>query len=131
MAETEEPMTCAVYDGECPICRTAARVGQRLDRDGRMHWVSSHDHEALAALGIDPERAAAERSILVFDRATGGPPATEVRAIAEISRDVPLIGPILARALMTAAPVLNPAYRVFARNRHRISGVFARIRPSA
>ena len=130
MTEAEEPTACAVYDGECPICRTAARVGQRLDRDGRMRWVSSHDHEALAALGIDPHQAAAERSILVFDRA-GGPPATEVRAIAEIARDVPVIGPLLARTLTTAAPVLNPAYRIFARNRHRISGVFARIRPSA
>jgi predicted DCC family thiol-disulfide oxidoreductase YuxK len=131
MPSSPEPTTCAVYDGECPICRTAARVGQRLDRDGRMHWVSSHDHEALAALGIDPEQAAAERSILVFDRATGGPPATEVRAIAAISRDVPVIGPVVARALVVAAPVLNPAYRVFARNRHRISAVIARIRPSA
>lgn len=96
-----------------------------------MQWVSSHDHEALAALGIDPGRAAAERSILVFDRATGGPPATEVRAIAEISRDVPVVGPLLARALSLAAPVLNPAYRVFARNRHRISGVLARRRRPA
>ncbi len=131
MAEAQEPTTCAVYDGECPICRTAARVGQRLDRNGRMHWVSSHDHEALLALGIDSDQAATERSILVFDRATGGPPTTEVRAIAEISRDVPVVGPLLARALRTAAPLLNPAYRLFARNRHRLSRVVTWIRPSA
>jgi predicted DCC family thiol-disulfide oxidoreductase YuxK len=127
VSEPIDPVTCAVYDAECGFCRTAARVGQRLD-GGQMHWVSSHDHAALRDLGIDPDRAAAERSILVFDRASGGPPASEIRAVAEIARGIPVVGPALARMLIAGAPALNPAYRLVARNRHRISHLFARRR---
>jgi predicted DCC family thiol-disulfide oxidoreductase YuxK len=112
-----------VYDGECPVCRTATRAMRAGDRRERCAYVSVHDQAGLTRHDLRVDESA-RGSILVYRG--GEPPLRESRAIAAIVETWPVLGPALSRAIVLALPVADPVYRLVARNRHRISAAFAR-----
>jgi predicted DCC family thiol-disulfide oxidoreductase YuxK len=54
-----------LYDGDCRLCRWAARVVDRLDRHGELALLSLGDEEAPRLLKAVPEQARDERWWLV------------------------------------------------------------------
>jgi predicted DCC family thiol-disulfide oxidoreductase YuxK len=109
-----------VYDGGCRLCRGAAAAAARLDRRGRLRWAAAEDLAALRACGVEP--AAASAASLVVHPGDGRGPLTEVDAVAEVLRAVPLAGRSLAALARAGRPALGPAYRWVARNRRRLNG---------
>lgn len=109
-----------VYDGGCRLCRGAAAAGARLARRGRLRWAAAGDPDALRACGVEP--AAEPAASLVVHPGDGREPLTEVDAVAEVLRAVPLVGRPLSALIRAGRPAAAPAYRWVARNRHRLSG---------
>ena len=110
---------CVVYDGACPLCRGAARVGRTLDRRGATRWIASGDAAGLAAAGV-PAHPAADLSVLVWDG--GAAPLTETRALAAVVRRWPVAGRPLAALLARSGARGDRVYRWVARHRRRLPG---------
>lgn len=108
-----------IYDDSCSFCSGTARRGQAVDRHDRMRFIGASDHDSLRSCGIDPQ-APRPQSIVVVT--PGGEALTESRAVAEIVRNVPVVGVLLAGGLRAARPLADPLYRLIARNRHRLGG---------
>ena len=107
------------YDGECPLCTREVRLLRRLDKKQRVHFtdIASADFDP-APLGLSQAALMAEihgrlpdgqlvRGVEVFRRVYA---AVGLRALARISRWPGL------------APALEAGYRVFARNRLKLTG---------
>jgi len=107
---------CVVYDGECPFCRGAARVGRVADRRGATRWVPAAD---VARHGVPPHPDAA-RSVLVW--AGGATPLTGVPALAAVAGTWPVVGRPLAALLRATGAPGERAYAWIARNRYRLRG---------
>ncbi len=109
-----------LYDGTCGFCTRQARLAQRVARPGRVALRSTAEPGVLERyLGITPE--AANRQLYVHEETTGRRYGGAA-AVARLVREVPVIGPV---GWLYYAPVLRQVadtlYRIFARNRHRIS----------
>lgn len=116
---SRRPPVCAVYDGGCPMCRSAAAAGRRLA--GReVTWIAAGDRAALEAAGV-PDDPRSARSILVHDGAGGV--LTEGAAVAALVGRIPVAGPPLGRLIRALGPAGDRAYRwVAARRRRAIPG---------
>ena len=121
--ESDDGRTVVVYDDTCSFCAATVRGGRAADRRGLLRFVGTSEHDTLRSCGIDPD-APRPKSIIV--RTSTGETFSESRAVAEIVRATPLLGPILAPVLVAARPVADPVYRLIARNRHRLRLPFRR-----
>jgi predicted DCC family thiol-disulfide oxidoreductase YuxK len=109
-----------LFDGECPLCRREIAALRRLDRGrGRAAF------EDISAPGFDPSRYGLDRETLM-SRIHGVLPDGRVIEGVEVFRRLYSavgLGWIVAP---TRWPVLRPlvdaAYRAFARNRLRLTG---------
>jgi predicted DCC family thiol-disulfide oxidoreductase YuxK len=119
VSEPAAPLTVA-YDGECPLCRAAARRLEKLDSNGRLTLVPFQelvpgDHESRGSrLG---ELAGA---LHVFR--PDGSSVSGGHAVLEVAAAVPRLRPVAALGRL---PIVNrlvdPLYRLVARHRHSLS----------
>lgn len=107
----------AYFDAGCGVCFQIVRFWARLDRFGRVRFVSSA--ELPAESGVNPELLA--RTILVVDEATGRK-YTRADAVAQIMRAFP-VGWLWSLPLRIPGlhALANWGYDVFSRRRENIS----------
>jgi predicted DCC family thiol-disulfide oxidoreductase YuxK len=111
------------YDGACPLCSREVKHYRNRDRNGRIEWVDiARPGFDAAQFGLDPLRV----QQVMHARVPGGKVYTEVRAFVKIWEALPpglLTTPL--RWLLKAPGMIalaNIFYRLFARNRYRLTG---------
>ncbi|HEU5316028.1 MAG TPA: DUF393 domain-containing protein [Chloroflexota bacterium] len=117
---TRETLT-VLYDGTCGFCTRQARLAQRVGGGPRRVRLLSTSLPGVLESHLGLTRESANRQLFVEEDGTGrlfGGAA----AVARLVREVPVVGPI---GFLYYVPVLRQLadvlYRLFARNRHRIS----------
>ncbi len=109
----------AFFDGDCPLCLREVRLLQRLDRRGRIAWVD------IAGPGFDPAahgKTLAELMDTMHARLPDGRWVTGVEVFRRLYAAVGF-GPLVAvTRLPGLSHLLDAGYRVFARNRLRLTG---------
>ena len=121
-AASHEPAHLVLYDGTCGVCQ---RTVQRIladDRHGLFHFAPLQGPTAAALRARHPNLPRDLDSVLYVDR-SDGTERVYVRAEA-IARILDRLG--IARVWRTLLrvlpePLADAAYRLFARNRHRLS----------
>jgi len=108
-----------LYDGDCRLCRWAARVVDRLDRDERVALLSLGDDEAPRLLASVPKAAHDERWWLVRRDGTvvPGDGGGGVELLTELRLTRPLGRPLQA---LGGARLLGGLNRCLSRSRSRI-----------
>ncbi|MEO6703691.1 MAG: DCC1-like thiol-disulfide oxidoreductase family protein [Jatrophihabitantaceae bacterium] len=106
-----------LYDADCGFCTRAARLGARVLRGVQIRSLQSVE---LAALDVDPVRAAAE----IPFRSTNGEISYGSDAIAAALIAAGRPQAWLGRLLLAypLRPLARAGYRLVARNRHRLPG---------
>ena len=109
----------AFFDGACPVCVREMKALRRLDRRGRIGFVD------IAAKDFDPARAGVGMDALM-DRIHGRlPDGTLVEGVEVFRRLYAAVGfgPLVALTRLPGiSHLLDAGYRVFARNRLRLTG---------
>lgn len=106
-----------LYDADCGICTHIARLLRRLDRGRRLDLLPL---QAATVPADAPPPSELREALHVRDAA--GRWAIGGAALVRIGRAVPLLRPVaLAAGLPGIRRLVEPAYRLVARNRHRIS----------
>jgi predicted DCC family thiol-disulfide oxidoreductase YuxK len=106
-----------LYDADCGICTHTARLLRRLDRGRRLDLLPL---QAVTVPADAPPLAELKAALHVRDAA--GRWAIGGAALVQIGRAVPRLRPVvLAAGLPGVRRIVEPAYRLVARNRHRIS----------
>lgn len=118
MNREEARPTVIVYDDDCGFCRAVMAWLRRRDREGRLVALpcQSADLEARAP-GVT--REACEQAVQVVTPA--GERLAGARAVFAALARLPGFWGLAGRALFPLAPLFEPAYRLVARYRHRIS----------
>lgn len=110
------------YDGACPLCSREVAVYRRRDQLGRIAWVDISRPEFQAAeFGLDPARV----QQVMHARAPDGGVFTQITAFVKIWQALPGWPWALLRAVFAIPgmiPLANIFYRLFARNRYRLTG---------
>jgi predicted DCC family thiol-disulfide oxidoreductase YuxK len=110
------------YDGACPLCRREMGHFHKRDRAGKVEWVDiAQPHFRAEDYGLDPARV----QQVMHARTPDGAIHTEVRAFVKIWEAIPSVGTTLLRWLLKIPGMLflaGIAYRLFARNRYRLTG---------
>ncbi len=107
------------YDGDCPLCSREVRMLRRLDRRGRIRFTD------IAAPGFDAAATGLAWETLMGE-IHGLLPDGEIVVGVEVFRR--LYAAVGFRTLVSIsrwpviAPLLDVAYRLFARNRLRLTG---------
>jgi len=106
-----------LYDADCGICTHSARLLRRLDRGHRLDLAPL---QVATRLADAPPPAVLGEALHVRDAA--GRWAVGGAALVRIGRALPLLRPFaLVAGLPGIRRLVEPAYRLVARNRHRIS----------
>ena len=111
---------CLFYDGECPLCRDAARrAAGILNRHG-IDLRPLQSPGAREMLGLRQAELLRETRLLLADgRSFGG-----ADAVLEIARRIWWASPLWLLSLVPGAKsILRSLYRVIAANRHCVDGV--------
>jgi predicted DCC family thiol-disulfide oxidoreductase YuxK len=107
------------FDGACPLCAREMRALRRRDRRGRLRFVD------IAAEGFDASSAGVSWEALM-DRIHGRlPDGRLVEGVEVFRRAYAAVGfarLVALTRLPGVAPLLDLAYRAFARNRLRLTG---------
>ena len=109
-------MLTVLYDADCGVCTATARLLRRLDRHGKLSLVplqtaTRTDAPTLEQL-LDSLHAVDEQ----------GRWWVGADAVIEIGRRIPMLRLLtLATTVPLARPLIDAAYRLIARNRHRLS----------
>ena len=109
----------AFYDGDCPLCMREVRMIRRLDREGRIRWTD------IAADGFDPSAFGKTREELMTAMRGRLPDGTWIEGVEVFRRLYAAIGlgPLVALTRLPGiSHLLDLGYRVFARNRLRLTG---------
>lgn len=107
------------YDGDCPLCRREINLLRRLDRRHRLRLTN------IAAADFRPEehgRTLAELMAEMHGRLPTGEWVTGVEAFRRIYAAVGFGWLAAATRLPVVSRLLEAAYRLFARNRLRLTG---------
>ncbi|MDH4150225.1 MAG: DUF393 domain-containing protein [Betaproteobacteria bacterium] len=106
------------YDGQCPLCRAEIHVLRARNHRGLLRFEDLADSAFDEAVHRISCAAALER---IHGRLDSGELLTGVAVFAEAYRraDLPLLAWLFSRSWL--APLLNPAYRAFVRNRLALS----------
>ncbi len=107
-----------LYDADCGICTHTARLLRRLDHGRRLDLVALQAAtDLLEAPPIDALREALHVRDAAGRWTFGG------AAFVRIGQELPVLRPVaLVAALPGVRRLVEPAYRLVAGNRHRISG---------
>ena len=106
-----------LFDADCGICTHGARLLRRLDRGRRLDLVSL---QAAAELADAPRLAELREALHVRD--VSGRWTVGGAALVRIGRALPHLRPVaMAAGLPGVRRLVDPTYRLVARNRHRIS----------
>jgi predicted DCC family thiol-disulfide oxidoreductase YuxK len=107
------------FDGECPLCMREIRMLQRLDRKARIQFTD------IAASGFDAEATGLSFQTLM-DRIHGRLPDGTLIEGVEVFRQLYTavgFGPLVALTRLPGiSQMLDLGYRVFAKNRLRLTG---------
>ena len=111
------------YDGACPLCSREMGHYRRRDVEGRVEWVDiAKVGFDAGAYGLDPARL----QQVMHARTRDGKVFTEVGAFVKIWEALPpRMWTSLLRGLLKVPgmmPVAGVLYRLFARNRYRLTG---------
>jgi predicted DCC family thiol-disulfide oxidoreductase YuxK len=110
-----------LYDGTCGFCTRQARLAQRVGGGPARVTLLSTSLPGVLENRLGLTRESTNRQLFVEDGATGklyGGAA----AVARIVRVVPIVGPVgYLYYLPGLRQLADAVYRLFARNRHRIS----------
>ncbi len=109
-----------VYDGACGLCRAAVAWVRRRDRGQRLACVP-YQHVSPERLPPGLTRAACARAVCLVRPGQGH--ATGARAVAEVLCLLPPPWGHVGRLVRPWAPLLEPAYRLIARHRRRLSAL--------
>ena len=111
-----------LYDADCGLCSVSASVLRRLDSDGgrnrRLSLVP------LQVAKLDPETTLTEADLTqsLRVRAPDGAWHAGGEAVLRIAEALPALRPLAFLGRLPALrPLVEPTYRLVARNRHRIS----------
>jgi predicted DCC family thiol-disulfide oxidoreductase YuxK len=108
------------YDGECPLCMREIRLLTRLDEKiGRIRFSD------ISAPGFDPANVGLTHEALMAEIHGRLPDGTVVRGVEVFRRLYAAVGfggVVALTRLPGIAQLLDAAYRVFAKNRLRLSG---------
>ncbi|MGH2488097.1 MAG: thiol-disulfide oxidoreductase DCC family protein [Candidatus Limnocylindria bacterium] len=119
MSRPPGPLTVA-YDGECTLCRSAARRLEKLDRHDRLTLVPFQELETRGRVIRGPRPGELAGALHVFR--PDGSSVSGGHAVLEVASAVPSLRPIAALGRL---PIVNrlvePLYRLIARHRHRLS----------
>ena len=111
-----------LYDADCGLCSVSASVLRRVDR-GRERRLSL---VPLRVARLDPQTTLTEADLTesLRVRAPDGGWHAGGEAVLRIAEALPALRPlaVLGR-LPLLRPLVEPAYRLVARNRHRISAL--------
>jgi predicted DCC family thiol-disulfide oxidoreductase YuxK len=128
MSDEMEGRALMLYDGLCGVCNTAVQWVIKRDHDDRFRFAPQQSAVAAAILsrnGIDHEAMLDNNSVyLVLDAGT-----KQERLLTQSDVTVSMLTILGGRwrvlgKLLGAVPLFarNAAYRMFARNRYRLSG---------
>ena len=116
-----EGQTTVYHDGECPLCRLEVRALRRADSHGAIRWVDINDAaDELAAAGLSYRQTVDRLHVIDPERALH----TGVAGFLAIWSRLPgfrLLVPFVRRTPFLL-PVLEAAYRLFARYRLTLTG---------
>lgn len=107
------------YDGHCPLCLRETRMLQRLDRHHRIQFTN------IAASDFDAANIAKTHDELMNEmhvRMSDGSWVTGVEAFRQLYTAVGFGPAVFVTRLPVIKQVLHAGYRVFARNRLRLTG---------
>jgi predicted DCC family thiol-disulfide oxidoreductase YuxK len=107
------------YDGECPLCLREIRMLQRLDRRARLGFVD------IAAAGFDAAAIGMTQQALMARIHGRLPDGTLVEGVEVFRRLYGAVGfaPLVALTRIPGVShLLDAGYRLFARNRLRLTG---------
>lgn len=118
MSQTLLPLTL-FYDGACPLCQAEILYLQRRNQRQLLQFIDINSN------AFDPERVGVSCQAALdqmVGQIEGQAPIHGVPVFAEAYRraNLPILAWIFSRK--TLRPILNLAYRIFAKNRHAISG---------
>ncbi len=107
------------YDGECPLCMREIRMLQRMDRRSRIRFTD------IAATDFDPatvEKTQPELMEEIHGRLPDGTLVSGVEVFRRLYAAVGLGAPVALTRLPGVSHALEAGYRVFAKNRLRLTG---------
>jgi predicted DCC family thiol-disulfide oxidoreductase YuxK len=109
----------AFFDGDCPLCVREMAALRRLDRGGRIRFTN------LADPGFDPQRTGRTFQELMDRIHARLPDGTVIEGVEVFRRLYTIVGfaPLVALTRLPGiSQLLDVCYRVFARNRLRLTG---------
>jgi predicted DCC family thiol-disulfide oxidoreductase YuxK len=112
----DPPRPVLLYDGDCRLCRFAARTVARLDRDGELRLLPLDDAEAAPLLRSVPQ---AERHA-TWRLVTGDVTVGHGRGAVELVRSLGLTRPAARILRAIPPPALDSVYELVARHRSRL-----------
>ena len=120
VTRTKPAHDTVLYDGQCRFCQRRIANLKRLDRGGRLQFMSLHDDRvALDFPELSRESLLAE--MFVVDPA--GNARSGATALRYLSRRLPLLWPLAPLLHIPGSlPAWNWLYRLVARNRVRLGG---------
>jgi len=123
VTRTKPAHDTVLYDGQCRFCQRRIANLKRLDRGGRLQFMSLHDDRvALDFPELSRESLLAE--MFVVDPA--GNARSGATALRYLSRRLPLLWPLAPLLHIPGSlPAWNWLYRLVARNRLRLGGTCA------
>lgn len=116
----ERSRLLVLYDADCGVCTHAARLLRRLDRAHRL------DLTALQVAAGRPDTPSLDELLRTLHvRGVGETWSVGGAAMVRISREVAVLRPFgVVASLPLLRRLVEPAYRLVASNRHRISRLF-------
>lgn len=107
------------FDGECPLCAREIQLLRRLDRKHRIGFVD------IAAPGFEPSAHGLTRAALMAEIHARLPDGAIIRGVEVFRRLYAAVGfgPLVALTRLPGlSHLLDAAYRLFAKNRLRLTG---------
>jgi predicted DCC family thiol-disulfide oxidoreductase YuxK len=109
-----------IYDGQCNFCRANAAIFARLDRAGRLAFISLHDEE-VQQRWPDLSHEQLMQEMVIVDR--HGKRHVGAASIRYLSRRIPLMWPLAPLLhIPFSMPMWAWLYRQIARRRYWIGG---------
>ena len=109
-----------IYDGECPVCLSLKEFAETRDSEGAFDFIPFQAEDFDQHV---PGLTKQEASQALIVRTIQGDQARGARAVFEMMKYLPGFWGVAGKifSLPPLAWIAEPAYRLFARHRHKIS----------